>query len=334
MLSNWIGHFYLSLLPLAFCGGLLGAALGPLLSFSFTGILVLLGELLLISGAELNLTRHVAFGVILGPHVCFGGGVAALAYASKYHLDEDLYDGLSNFDLHPAKEVTVGLGSRWDVLAVGGVFGVIGYLITQFLRTYSIPTDPVAGGVVLSAFLHRYAFGYTVFGIPGLDSDVLPEDYETWLPYQNRWLDVGFLSVGMGMLGAYMTYLTGSAFFGFGLSTAFLLFLCAGVDNIPVTHHMTLPAGTAVLCYLGIESMQLTPGGMQSVINLPVVLVLGGIFGLVGGYGGEISQRLFYRGAETHLDPPAAGIVISTFIIAVLSMSGVFAGPSWIPSPL
>jgi hypothetical protein len=313
-----------SMLVVAFCGGILGTALGPLLAFTFTGFAVVFGEVLFLSGAHLDFTGSIAFGALLGPHVSFGGGAAALAYAAKMDYLQD-----RNFHYHPAKEVTVGLGSRWDTLVVGGVFGSAGYLIAVILQRLSFSIDPVAGGVVASAFLHRLIFGYTVLGLPFLnDEDVR---HETWLPYQNRWLDVSVLSVGMGVFGSYLTYLTTSPFIGFGLSTAFLVFLCSGVDNIPVTHHMSLPAGTALLAYVGTKASAITIAELQGMVTLEEVILVGGVFGLFGGLAGEVCQRLFYARSETHLDPPAASIVVSTALISLLSAMGLLAGTAWIP---
>ena len=46
-------------------------------------------------------------------------------------------------------------------------------------------------------------------------------------------------------------------------------------------------------------------------------------FGLVGAIVGELSQRVFYAHAETHLGPPAASIAVTSFLIDVLAMVSV-----------
>lgn len=118
------------LLVAAFAGGAFGAAIGALPSFTLAGLMVVVGELYAILQrttdvglAAVDITGSIAFGVVLGPHVAFGGGAAAVAYAAKRgYLDFDS-------EYHPAKEVTRGLGSKPDVLAVGGLFGIVGYWI-------------------------------------------------------------------------------------------------------------------------------------------------------------------------------------------------------------
>jgi len=290
--------------------------------------MVLLGEILRLTGSSIDLTQSIAFGVVLGPHVSFGGGVAALAYASKRG-----YHQATSFPYHPAKEVVTGLGSKWDVLVVGGVFGILGFLIKQAVAAVSIPADPVASGVVVSAFIHRAVMGYRIMGIPRFDSESdTGHPVETWLPYQTDWLDISVLGVSFGMIGGYLTYLTTSAFMGFGLSTAMLIFLCAGVKRIPVTHHITLPAGTAVLAYSGVQSFSVDPVKLQQQMDLSTVLYLGAGFGFAGAISGEICQRLFYARAETHLDPPAASIVVTSFLITLCSFLGFLATSSWIPA--
>jgi hypothetical protein len=114
----------LEMLLAAFAGGAFGAAIGALPAFSLAGLLVILGELYTLTGRTLgveplpvDITGSIGFGVVLGPHVAFGGGAAALAYATKRgYLDSD-------FEYHQAKDITRGLGSNPDVLAVGGYLG-------------------------------------------------------------------------------------------------------------------------------------------------------------------------------------------------------------------
>ena len=340
------------LLLAAFAGGAFGAAIGALQSFTLAGLVVVIGEVYALVhrslGVEpaIDLTGTVAFGVVLGPHVAFGGGAAAVAYAAT-RSDID-----TGFVYHDAKHVTRGLGSRPDVLAVGGAFGAFGYAVAAVSGHYGVPTDPVALGVVVSAIAHRLLFGYSVIGdVVGSALDMSPFEreqrrqydgpdpsveadggtrlvVEPWLPYQYRWGDVAFLGLLVGVLGGYLAYLSGSAFLAFGLSVVALAFLCAGVDGIPVTHHMSLPASTVVVASAGPSVTWTT-----SSIPLGDALLLGAAFGLVGGLLGELSQRVFYAHAETHFDPPAASIVLTSLLIAVLALASVLPSAAWIPLP-
>jgi len=338
----------------AFAGGAFGAAVGALQAFSLAGLVVVVGELyaLVFRTAGLgqppvDITGAIGFGVVLGPHVAFGGGAAAVAFAAgRGDVDTD-------FQYHDAKLITRGLGSRPDVLAVGGLFGVVGHLVATASRTLGVPTDPVALGVVLSALVHRVAFGYDLVGTtPRRVLDMSPFErgervttgevsanggqerlaVEPWLSYQYRWSHVAALGAVVGTLGGYVAYLTASAFLAFGVSTVALAFLCAGVARIPVTHHMSLPASTAVVA--SVESAgPVTPGALAAAVPPGEAIALGAAFGLVGALAGELAQRVFYAHAETHLDPPAASIVATSLLIGALAMLGVLPSAAWIPLP-
>jgi hypothetical protein len=334
----------------AFAGGAFGAAVGALPSFTLAGLMVVVGELYALARktaavdlAAVDVTGSIAFGVVLGPHVAFGGGAAAAAYAARRgYIDGD------GFPYHPAKEVTRGLGSRPDVLAVGGVFGVLGYWVATLSGTFGLPTDPVALGVVVSALAHRVAFGYSLVGAPlGRLFDMSPferpgdavEDLssdggrivEPWLPYQYRWSHVLALGAVVGVLGGYVAYLTASPFLAFGISVVALAFVNAGVADIPVTHHMSLPASTAVVASVPVAAP--TPAAVAAAMPLAEAVALGAVFGLVGAALGEASQRVLYAHADTHLDPPAASIVCTALLVAVLAAVGLLPDAAWVPLP-
>jgi len=146
---------------------------------------------------------------------------------------------------------------------------------------------------------------------------------EPWLPHQYKWTHVGTIGVVVGILAAFTTFKTGSVFLLFGISAATLVFLNCGVENIPVTHHISLIGSTVVAIYTG------------DVMVAPLFpsLLLGGLFGLGSALVGEVIQRILYSHAGTHLDPPASAIVIWTFVIAVLAMAGALPSSAWIPLP-
>jgi hypothetical protein len=345
----------LELLLAAFAGGVFGAAVGALPAFTLTGVLVVVGELYDLaretvapSAPELALTGSVAFGPVFGPHVSFGGGAAAVAYAAKRgYLDTD-------FDYHDAKEITRGMGTRLDVLLVGGAFGVLGHL----LKTGSalvLPLDPVAFGVVASALAHRLVFGYSLFGAgrdfldmgpferdeprlaadggrtePVADGTQDRPAVEPWLPYQYRWPGVAAIGLAFGAVGGYLTHLTASVFLGFGVSVLLLVYVVADVAEIPVTHHMTLPAGFAVV---GAAGGAETPAALAAALPLLHAVGIGALAGLAGALVGEFAQRLLYAHADTHLDPPAASIVVTTLAVSLLAAAGVLTDPAALPSP-
>lgn len=334
----------LELLVAAFAGGAFGATLGALPAFVFTGFLVIVGETMRIlrnvlapETAAFEVTELLAFGVVFGPHVSFAGGAAAAAYAARRGYIETTYRP------HPAKEITVGLGTRLDVLLIGGLFGMAGHLLFVASVGLGAPWDPVAMGVVLSALLHRFAFGYHLVGPLDIrrlfdssvyDCSLAATDsrpaIEPWLRHMYRWRSVATVGIVVGILGGYLAYVTASPFLGFGISAATLVFMVGDVDRIPVTHHMTLPSSTAVLALGGFSVGELTPAAVASGVPLWQALLVGAVFGLVGALLGELSQRLFYAHGETHFDPPAASIVVTTALISLSVWLGVFESAVWL----
>lgn len=312
-----------------------------------------------------GLTASLGLGPGFGPHVAFAGGVAAAAYAArKGYMDTD-------FDYHEAKNVTYALGTEPDVLVVGGLFGVLGVAIVEGATAVGIPADPIALSIVLSAFVHRIVFGYPLVGkIRGGvldmspfergerrsarpdggtadDSAITPEGdqepvgrfvVEPWLPHQYRWGSVALLGAVVGIFSAYTTYVTGSAFLAFGFTAASLIFLNLGMEKMPITHHMALPASILVVGLAGANDPTLleagaTPGEISSTVTLSLAVVAGGAIGALAGLFGELAERVFYAHADTHLDPPAAAIVLSTLLIGVLEVVGVLSTGGILPMP-
>ncbi|MDS0295557.1 hypothetical protein [Halogeometricum luteum] len=357
------------MLVAAFAGGAFGASIGAQPAFIFTGFLVIAGEAGNLAAeaaagamnadpaqlSALGLTGSIAFGPVFGPHISFAAGAAASAYAAqKGYMETD-------FDYFAAKDINYAFGTKPDVLAVGGLFGVAGYGLAQLMTAFAAPWGPVAMAVVLSGVLHRVVFGYDVAGRPaegwlnmkpfeddrfrdqpqgvtdgGWDETVESEPetdrggrlnrflVEPWLPQQYQWTRVAFLGAVAGILGAYTGYASGSVYLVFGISAVSLIFLSIGLEEFPVTHHITFPASTAVFA--------LAPEG-ASVGSLPLtqVVVVGAVFGVICALFGELFQRVFYAHGDTHLDPPAAAIVFGTFLVAALSAVGVFPHSSWVP---
>lgn len=328
----------------AAAGGAFGAALGALPAFIFTGFLVVAG----VFGGDAagGVGVGLGFGPVFGPHISFAAGAAAAAYAAKRG------DLLSGFDYHNGKDITYALGSRPDILAVGAAFGVFGVVLEQTLRHLAVPTDPIAFTVVASAFLHRIVFGYSIVGIVSSktdnildmgpfkreerrESDEVMGDggmeatqrlaVEPWLPNMYKWSHVVSIGLFAGLASAYATLQTGSPFIGFGISAASLLFLNLGIEKIPVTHHMTLPAGTVYLAVIA-------PGGaLLAGLGPGAAVFIAGIFGLLGALIGEIFQRIFYAHGDTHVDPPAASIFITHSLICLLVILGIFQTAVWVP---
>ncbi len=304
-----LGDFFgIGYILAAFGGGLFGAAIGALPAFFFTGFLVIAGEMVTVMGGEVDITGQIAFGPVFGPHIAFGGGVAAAAYAAKKGIIDAGRDILT-----PATKGGVR-SDFWQVLVIGGVFGIIGHLIRAVGQdVLALPTDNVALAVFLSAVIVRLTLSPGKTGLLGkFDPSVassrmsLPEDrHNAWLPFHSRVELVILVGAAVGALSGWMSIVTGSAFIGFGISAATLITLNS-IGPIPVTHHVTLPAALGALAVAG-------PAG-------PVAgVIAGAVFGMIGALIGELGARLFISWGDTHVDPPAFAIFISWSLIVALS---------------
>lgn len=276
-----------SLLPIAFAGGALGAAVGASAAFIFTGLFVLIGVAIAAGGGGKEFIGTVAFGPLLGPHISFAGGVAAAAFAAKaghHSTGRDLGRGLA------------GLG-RPDVLAVGGLFGVIGFLMQAAIAATPVGplTDSIALTVFLSAVIVRLVFGKT-----GLLGDrTQPGE---WLAFQRDWPQVIALGAVLGLSSAFLARVIGAdqggGVAGFGLAATGLLFLHTGT-TVPVWHHIALPA-----------AIGFTAAGGN--------LYAGMAAGVAGAVLGELYARVFLNHGDTHIDPPAAAIATMTVLLKLL----------------
>jgi hypothetical protein len=342
----------------AVAGGVFGAAMGGRPAFTFAGFVIfggaparhargsLAGAVEASDPAALGavgITGSLGLGPLLGPHVAFAGGVAAAAYAAdRESLEED-------FEYHGAKNIVRGLGSKPDVLLVGGAFGVFGVLVARVSAVVlGLPMDPIALAIVVSAFVHRAVFGYRLVGdVRGNLLDMSPyfQDerrtdggrpaVEPWLPHQSPWLNNVVLGFAMGLFGAFVAYATASPFLAFGISIATFAFVVAGIEGVPITLHMTLPASIAALALLpgDVGLAEMTPALVQSELVAWQALLVGGVFGATSGLTGELAQRTLYAHAETHLDPPATAIALNTLAIGLLVMTDVFTNPVVLPMP-
>lgn len=288
----------------SFGGGVFGAAIGGLPAFILTGVVVLAG---VAAGFFKDLAPaqallgQVAFGPFLGPHIAFAGGVCAAAYAARKGL------------LATGKDIVSPLAKLNDptVLAVGGVFGLLGYLLQTWLASINLKTDTVALTVVLTQALARWAFlAEGPFGTlpPELAREANPgnlwgrfvvTDTAVWIPYQKDLGQLVVLGFGLGAASASATLLTGSTVVGFGIAALWLIFLVTP-GGAPVGHHIVLPAAVAA--------------------NLTASILVGALWGVLGALVGELAARLFYNWGKSHIDPPAVAIATCT-TLALLFLS-------------
>lgn len=303
--------FSLLLLIAAFGGGLFGASIGGLPAFIFTGFLVIAGVAASVGGGDYDMIGNIAFGPIFGPHISFGGAVAAAAFAKRQGL------------LDNGKDITAGLAGTGSpaVLLVGGAFGVLGYLIATvlgvFLTSY---TDVVALTVVISAIIVRLVFGKSgLFGnlepAAANRGRFIPGDTQVWVPHQENWGQAAVIGVGVGAMSGFMfitivginpDLATAGTVLGFGISAASLIFLQFGTA-VPVTHHMALPAAVAA-------------GTIGASFGDTGVIIVAVIAGAIGAIVGEFFARLFLIHGDTHVDPPACAIASLTTVFILVGL--------------
>ncbi|WP_127957970.1 permease [Serratia microhaemolytica] len=291
-------------LLIAFGGGIFGSAIGSLAAFEFVGLLVIVMTVTQIVSGNASDFINFPFGMF-GPHSGgFAAGVAATAWAAK------------RGKLVSGREIGVGLSGlgAYDVLLIGGVFGALGYGIVSLLNQLpALPsggawTDTVALTVVISGVIARLAFGKTgLFGRPqtGVNRYHPPQE-KCWVPYHSRLPQLAVLGLGIGLIAGYLGLQFGAdgALLAFGIS-AFSLILLHLKTQIPVSHHIALPAALAAIA-------------SQS-------LMWAALVGIVCAFVGELASRLFLIHGDTHIDPPAVTIALMTSIINLLAMFGLFS---------
>lgn len=286
----------------AFGGGIIGAYMGALPAFIMTGVFAIIGAIATAAGAPADIAiGTLAFGSFVGPHIAFAGGVAAAAYAGKKGKLSNGADILSALN---------GLGSP-DVLIVGGVFGVIGYVIATLIGMLPVigaggfaGTDLPGITVFISALIVRFVFGKS--GLTGKHQGS-HKLFSTGANFVNNvviglglGIVVSFIAAGLKdnavALGIFPIIM-------FGFSAVTLIFTQTGFA-VPATHHITLPAALAA-------SVGLNAFGVPGAI-------LGVVFGVLGAVLGDFFACTFNSGVDTHIDPPAGTIFTLTIVINLI----------------
>ena len=295
-------NVFISLIS-AFGGGVFGASIGALPAFIMTGVVASIGGLLScagIPGINELLVNNIAFGPFLGPHICFAGGVAASAYAKRIGKTDN------------GADIAMALNGIGDssVLAVGGLFGVVGYIIASlFSGIFSLTpfyTDNPGCTVFISGVIVRLLFGSR--GMLSAPSSRKPLSKGAAL---SNTLFIGFayslvvsgvyvLLAGQGFekqLGSYHIVI-------FGLAAVGLIFAEFGQAYFG-WHHIGIISAEAVMCGY---ACGLGTGS----------LILGVFFGLLTTVIGDIEGNMMNTDVDSHIDPPATAIFICTILISIL----------------
>ncbi|PKM80914.1 MAG: hypothetical protein CVU89_11240 [Firmicutes bacterium HGW-Firmicutes-14] len=266
----------LGLILSSFAGGMFAAFIGALPAFILSGVFILMGVSIVLAGGPSDVLNFLGFGPFFGPHIAWASAVAATAYAGKKGL---LESGL---------EIKVPLGklNNPNVLLVGGIFGVLAYLISAVLTQVNFPAAPVAVAVFVNLVIARLLFGQSgLFG--------KPEGPKQVLPAAETLVSNILLGLAVGMATAYITMATGNILLGFGISAVILYYLQMGFE-VPVTHHISFTAALAAL----------TTGNIY----------LGAVAGAIAALIGEVITNLFVKDGDTLIDPWAGTIVVTSFL--------------------
>ena len=327
----------------AFGGGAFGAAIGPQTAFVFTCILYLVGL-----GAGMGATTTESqeavntfmawgtYGPLFGPHIAFAGGAAATAYAhwKGYHPNgRDIVTPLPVYE-------------KLDVMAVGGLFGIIGSLFNGLWKAILPPltmsngeavgsTDTIAMSVISVAIVARIVFGVRTrspIPKPAQGSSLFGiEEGHHWVQHQEKYSHSTWYGFTFGLIFAFTSavllwqfadnvMVTGHATnIGWAISGVSLFFITFG-HKTPVTHHMTLIASIGSVVMMRI----LTDFDFASATtnDLLIATVFGGVMGGVSGFVGEALNRLSNARGDTHIDPPAFAIFpLTTALFAVQAIA-------------
>lgn len=269
----------------AFGGGLFGAAIGALPAFIFTGFIGLIGIAVLASGGSSTILNDVTFGSLFGPHIAFAGGVAAAAFAAnkKKYLENgtDILTSLNKF-------------GDSTVLIVGGLFGILGYLLNNLFVSMNLKLDTPGLTVFILGVLARLLFGKT--GIFGEKKDSSGEKKKILLDGKTLFFNI-VLGFGLGFVISYLVILTQINVLGFCISAALLIFAQMGFE-IPTTHHISMVAGYAAIASGNIW--------------------IATAFAVLASIVAEIAGRIFNTNCDSHIDPPATTIFVCSAIIFAL----------------
>ncbi len=288
----------------AFGGGVIGAMMGALPVFIMTGLFAIIGAICTAAGCTADIAvGTLAFGSFVGPHIAFAGGVAAAAYAGKTKKLASGTDILSSLN---------GLGAP-DVLIVGGIFGVAGFVIAYLIGLTPLGpmTDLPGITVFILAVVSRYAFGTT--GLFGKFEGTGKRAYMTGGAglVHNIVLGAG-VGIATSFVAASLAQAGNTAVLGiypiicFGFSAFSLIFTQTGFAT-PATHHITLPSASAAV--VGITAFG------------PAGALLGVLFGIAGSVLGDVCGCTFNSHNDTHIDPPATTIFILTIVLSLIKMA-------------
>lgn len=237
----------------------------------------------------------------------FAGGVAAAAYAGrkgKLSSGADIGSPLN------------GLGAP-DVLVVGGIFGVFGYIVATLIGMTPLGplTDLPGITVTISGIVARLLFGKT-----GLTGKYTGKGPRTWFSTGTTFVYNVVLGGGIGIAVSFVAAAVANAapeawaatisgnfaVMCFGFAAITLVFTQTG-SAMPGTHHIALPSGLAAV--VGISAWG------------PYGAFLGVVFGILGSLLGDFFGNTFNSHCDSHIDPPAFTIFLLTIVVSLIRIA-------------
>jgi len=281
----------------AFGAGTLAASMGAVNAFIMTGVLAIIGGVAQCLGLADGLTGIVAFGTLLGPHISFAAGAAAAAYAKKIgKLENGCNLGLGLASLGEPK-----------VLAVGGIFGIIGWAIGTFVipfifgKLIPVGTDNPGMTVVISGVIARLAFGQR--GLFSANRSVL-----------SKGKDLGGVilrSVAYSLMAAG----TGLALHGAGVSLAGYNIIVFGIAAVSLIF-----AGNASWHHIGIISAYATMVAIGAGLPGIAVVLMAVACGLGAGLLCNFENCMFNSDVDSHIDGEGFSICLMTIVVNIIGM--------------
>ena len=277
----------------SFGGGALGAVMGPLPAITLWGLILVGAGVAGVVSGDGALVWNLGFNPIFGAHIVYASGAGALAYAARRGYIES---GLNI--LQPL----AGLGKP-DVLLVGGVFGVLGYLAERIGTGLAIPTDNVALSVVVTGLIARIVFDpkWLKNRHQGVE-----EKPKSW-PSGQQILMMVVLGATVSIAGSLSAMIVKNPLIPFGLALMFIIYLQMGFKG-EVWHHVILIAA--------ITSLQ---GG-----GSPAAMFWGVVLGTVAAVVSACLSKLWIEGTNSYIDPPVTSIAICTSLMQLLNYLGAF----------
>ena len=280
----------------AFGAGALAASIGAVNAFILTGILAIVAGVGTCLGVDTGFTAAIAFGTVLGPHMSFAAGAAATAYAKKKgYIDNGCALGQGLAFLNKA-----------DVLVVGGVFGIIAYLIADFVvaKIFGglIPfgTDNPGMTVVISGIIARLCF--TDNGIKSKNPTLLAKG-DALVALLVRAIALSLMAGGTGVaLDAAGYSLGGYNLIVFGLAAVSLLF-----PGMGSWHH------------IGIISAYATMIGVGAGLGGFGVVILAVVAGILVALLCNMENCLINTEVDSHIDGEGFSICLMTIVLNVVA---------------